>query len=57
MERYKKMVKRLKQVLTKAEFLELQELMDGDADHTLCELVSMEAAKMAPELFVDSDGN
>jgi len=47
----KKIVKRLTEVLTKKEFLELQELMDGDANHALCELISKEACKMAPELF------
>jgi hypothetical protein len=51
MKRYKVMVKRLREVLTKEEFLELQELLDNGSA-ILSELISAETAKMAPELFV-----
>jgi hypothetical protein len=53
MKRYEKIVARLKAVLTRDEFLELQELLDGDAEHVLCDLLSQEACKMAPSLFID----
>lgn len=48
---YEETAQLLRAKLDRSEFLALQELLDGDADHSLYEEISKLAAEMAPELF------
>lgn len=56
MDRYQKMTDLLRTVLSKEQFLELQELLDNDKEGLLSELISSEAALLAPEDFQPSPG-
>lgn len=49
---YEQMATLLATRLSKTEFLHLQELLDGDSEHSLSNEVSKIASIMAPELFV-----
>ena len=53
---YKQMAELLSKKLSKAEFLRLQELLDGDANDQLWEAITARAARLSPALF-GSDRN
>lgn len=50
-----RVVRILQAVLSKEEFLRFQRFLDSDLDGEFYLAISKEAAKMAPESFVDTD--